>query len=37
MKSIIREHFPDNFTGIIASVETWEELSKGLDTNWKID
>ena len=37
VKPIMREHFPDDFTGIIASVETWEELMKGLDPNRKID
>ena len=37
IKPIMREHFPDDFTGIIASVETWEELMKELDPNRKID
>ena len=37
VKPIMREHFPDDFTGIIASVETWDELMKGLDPNRKID
>ena len=37
VKPIMREHFPDDFTGIIASVETWEELMKGLDPNKKTD
>ena len=37
VKPIMREHFPDDFTGIIASVETWEELMKGLAPNKKTD
>ena len=37
VKPIMREHFPDDFTGIIASVETWEELMKGLDPKRKTD
>ena len=37
VKPIMREHFPDDFTGIIASVETWDKLMKGLDPSRKID
>ena len=36
IKPIMREHFPDDFTGIIASAKTWEELMKGLDPKRKI-
>ena len=32
VKPIMREHFPDDFTGIIASVETWEKLMAELDS-----
>ena len=31
VKPIMREHFPDDFTGIIASVKTWEKLMRELD------
>ena len=37
VKPIMREHFPDDFTGIIASVKTWERLMRELDPNKKID
>ena len=37
IKPIMREHFPDDFTGIIASVTTWEKLMKDLDPNKKTD
>tara|TARA_B100000212_G_scaffold292599_1_gene234648 strand:+ start:64 stop:315 length:252 start_codon:yes stop_codon:yes gene_type:complete len=37
VKPIMREHFPDDFTGIIASVKTWEQLMRELDPNKKID
>ena len=37
IKPIMREHFPDDFKGIIASVETWEKLMKELDPNRKTD
>ena len=37
VKPIMREHFPDDFTGIIASVKTWEKLMSELDPNNKID
>ena len=37
VKPIMREHFPDDFTGIIASVQTWEKLMRELDPNNKID
>ena len=37
VKPIMREHFPDDFTGIIASVETWENLMRELDPKNKID
>ena len=37
VKPIMREHFPDDFTGIIASVEIWEKLMGELDPNNKID
>ena len=37
VKPIMREHFPDDFTGIIASVKTWEKLMRELDPNNKID
>ena len=33
----MREHFPDDFTGIIASVKTWEKLMRELDPKNKID
>ena len=33
VKPIMREHFPDDFTGIIASVETWGKLMAELDPN----
>ena len=33
VKPIMREHFPDDFTGIIASVKTWEKLMRELDPN----
>ena len=32
IKPIMREHFPDDFKGIIASVETWEKLMAELDS-----
>ena len=35
IKPIMREHFPDDFTGIIASVKTWEKLMTQLDPNRK--
>ena len=31
IKPIMREHFPDDFKGYIASDETWEKLMKRLD------
>ena len=37
VKPIMREHFPDDFKGIIASVQKWEKLMKELDPNRKID
>ena len=37
IKPIMREHFPDDFKAIIASVETWEKLMKELDPNRKTD
>jgi len=37
VKPIMREHFPDDFTGIIASVKTWEKLMRELDPDKKID
>ena len=37
IKPIMREHFPDDFTGIIASVNTWEKLMRELDPNRKKD
>jgi len=37
VKPIMREHFPDDFIGIIASVKTWEQLMKELDPNNKIN
>ena len=37
IKPIMREHFPDDFKGIIASVETWEKLMKELDPNRNTD
>ena len=37
VKPIMREHFPDDFKGIIASVKTWEKLMRELDPNNKID
>ena len=33
VKPIMREHFPDDFKGIIASVKTWEKLMNELDHN----
>ena len=33
IKPIMREHFPDDFKGIIASVKTWEKLMNELDHN----
>ena len=37
VKPIMREHFPDDFTGIIATVETWENLMRELDPKNKTD
>ena len=37
VKPIMREHFPDDFRGIIATVETWENLMRELDPKNKID
>ena len=37
IKPIMREHFPDDFKGIVASVKTWEKLMKELDPNRKTD
>jgi len=37
IKPIMREHFPDDFKGIIASVETWEKLMRDLDPTRKTD
>ena len=37
IKPIMREHFPDDFKGIIASFKTWEKLMKELDPNRQID
>ena len=31
VKPIMREHFPDDFKGIIASVQTWEKLMRELN------
>ena len=36
VKPIMREHFPDDFTGIIASAQKWERLMKELELNNKI-
>ena len=33
VKPIMREHFPDDFTGIIALVQTWEKLMRDLASN----
>lgn len=33
VKPIMREHFPDNYEGYIASDEIWEKLMKELDPN----
>jgi len=33
----MREHFPDDFKGIIASAKTWEKLMGELDPNRKIN
>ena len=35
VKPIMREHFPDDFTGIIASIKTWEKLMRELDPDRK--
>ena len=35
IKPIMREHFPDNYKGIIASIKTWENLMRELDPNTK--
>ena len=37
IKPIMREHFPDDFKGIIASVENWEKLMKELDPHRRFD
>ena len=37
VKPIMREHFPDDFTGIIASLKTWEKLMNELNPNNKND
>ena len=37
IKPIMREHFPDDFRGIIASVRTWEKLMRELDPKNKIE
>ena len=37
VKPIMREHFPDNFTGIIATEKVWEKLMKQLDPNNIVD
>ena len=37
VKPIMREHFPDDFTGIIASFETWEKLMRDLDPHNQFD
>ena len=37
IKPIMREHFPDDFIGIIASIKTWEQLMRELAPNNKID
>tara|TARA_B100000900_G_scaffold399146_1_gene401346 strand:+ start:114 stop:377 length:264 start_codon:yes stop_codon:yes gene_type:complete len=37
VKPIMREHFPDDFTGIIASIKTWEKLMRELDPDRKTD
>ena len=37
VKPIMREHFPDDFKGIIASVKTWEKLMRELNPKNKID
>ena len=36
VKPIMREHFPDDFTGIIASVKTWDKLMRELDPKNKV-
>ena len=36
VKPIMREHFPDNFKGIIASDETWKRLMKDLPPHFLI-
>ena len=35
IKPIMREHFPNDFQGHIASDKTWKELMDGLDPNRK--
>tara|TARA_Y100001933_G_scaffold255255_1_gene298032 strand:- start:197 stop:448 length:252 start_codon:yes stop_codon:yes gene_type:complete len=37
VKPIMREHFPDDFTGIIASVKTWEKLMRELNPIRTVD
>ena len=37
IKPIMREHFPDDYKGIIASVITWERLMRDLDPTNEID
>jgi len=36
VKPIMREHFPDDYKGIIASDETWRELMKNLPPHFVI-
>ena len=36
VKPIMREHFPDNYKGIIASDETWEKLMKDFPPHFLI-
>ena len=37
VKPIMREHFPDDFKGIIASQKTWEKLMRELSPRSKND
>ena len=37
VKPIMREHFPDDFRGIIASDETWKRLMKDLPPHFLVE
>ena len=37
VKPIMREHFPDDFKGIIASDETWKRLMKDLPPHFLVE